>query len=522
MRSPPRLALGAAALFAVMTIIVALARPILPIDETRYLTVAWEMWQGGSRIVPHLNGAVYDHKPPLLFWLINLAWALVGTSELAARLVAPAFGVAAVLLTAVLSRRLWPEEPGRAGLAALILATTGVFLAYGTGTMFDTMLATATLLAMLALVAMRRSGDWRPVLALGAALALGAYAKGPVILVHVLPVALLMPLWADRADRPRMGPWLLRVAAAVAVAVALVGIWLVPALVLGGAEYRADVLWRQSAGRVVQAFAHERPVWFFAALLPLYLWPWGWTREGLRALAPRAIAKDEPSRLLAVWVLGAFGAFSLISSKQAHYLIPELPGLALLIAGGGPPALVVRWARPALLLPAFALLAAAAVAAAGVLGELPFNGTVIGPLALALAGAVAAGATLALCRPRRAGLAVAVVAPAFLLVLLAAVGPLLRAGYDPSPLGAALRAREAAGIAITGGTYHGQFNWAGRLDGPVALPQGAEEVAAWAAAHPGGLILSREDLAVPGLLLDGTQQFHGKDYRLYVVAGGTS
>jgi len=43
----------------------------LPIDETRYLAVAWEMRQTGEFLVPHLNGALYSQKPPLLFWLIN-------------------------------------------------------------------------------------------------------------------------------------------------------------------------------------------------------------------------------------------------------------------------------------------------------------------------------------------------------------------------------------------------------------------------------------------------------------------
>ena len=47
-------------------------RPPLPVDETRYLAVAWEMWQGGNYLVPHLNFEPYSHKPPLLFWLINI------------------------------------------------------------------------------------------------------------------------------------------------------------------------------------------------------------------------------------------------------------------------------------------------------------------------------------------------------------------------------------------------------------------------------------------------------------------
>jgi 4-amino-4-deoxy-L-arabinose transferase-like glycosyltransferase len=52
-----------------------------PIDETRYLTVAWEMWLRQDFLVPYLNGATYSHKPPLLFWLINLSWGMFGVSE---------------------------------------------------------------------------------------------------------------------------------------------------------------------------------------------------------------------------------------------------------------------------------------------------------------------------------------------------------------------------------------------------------------------------------------------------------
>ena len=42
-------------------------------DEARYAEVAREMRLLGEWFVPHLNGEVYSQKPPLLFWLINLA-----------------------------------------------------------------------------------------------------------------------------------------------------------------------------------------------------------------------------------------------------------------------------------------------------------------------------------------------------------------------------------------------------------------------------------------------------------------
>lgn len=58
--------------------ITLLTRPILPIDETRYIAVAWEMWVRGDYLVPDLNNIAYSHKPPLLFWLMQLSWFLFG------------------------------------------------------------------------------------------------------------------------------------------------------------------------------------------------------------------------------------------------------------------------------------------------------------------------------------------------------------------------------------------------------------------------------------------------------------
>src|ERR1041384_413331 len=46
-------------------------RPLLPVDETRYAAVGWEMWLRRDLLVPHLNGVPYSDKPPLLFWLFQ-------------------------------------------------------------------------------------------------------------------------------------------------------------------------------------------------------------------------------------------------------------------------------------------------------------------------------------------------------------------------------------------------------------------------------------------------------------------
>ena len=71
-------------------------RPLWPVDETRYLSVAWDMWLRGDLLVPYVNGRPYSDKPPLLFWLMHLGWAVFGVNEWWPRLIAPLCAFAAV------------------------------------------------------------------------------------------------------------------------------------------------------------------------------------------------------------------------------------------------------------------------------------------------------------------------------------------------------------------------------------------------------------------------------------------
>ncbi|MTE01098.1 phospholipid carrier-dependent glycosyltransferase [Paracoccus sp. YIM 132242] len=508
-----RAVLSAALLFALTALTLILLRPLMPVDETRYLAAAWEMRIGGSPWVPHLNGALYGHKPPLLFWLINLVWALGSVAAFPARLVAPAFAVASVVLTGLLARRLWPDQPARAGAAALILAVSPVWLVFGSTTMFDAMLTCATLLAMLALWSAARRPRRSAFVALGAAVAFGVYAKGPVILLHVLPAALAMPLWAG-PGRPSGRAWAKGLALALLAALLLVGLWLVPALMGGGAEYRTEVLWRQSGGRMVASFAHRKPWWFFLALLPPMAWPFGWTVPGLAALHPRRLWADPGARLAALWAAGAFVAFSLISGKQAHYLLPEMPALALLLAGGLP---ARRWRRRDLwlALPLVAALAGFGAAAAGLIPALVRLGDPLPVWSLALGAACLLAGIAGFGRLRSAPVALAALPLALVIGLHLALGPLLFARHDMTALGRAVAPFDARGIAVTDGSYHAQLNFAGRLRNPVARLAGPQAVETWRQAHPGGLLLDQTGLPVPGMRAVAALPYRGGTYTLH-------
>lgn len=306
-------------------------RPLFPVDETRYASIAWEMWLHGDYLVPHLNGAAYAHKPPLLFWLINLGWWLFGVNDIWPRLIAPLFSLGSLYLTYTLAKRLWPGQPQIAQDAPWFVFATFAWLVFYTMLQFDMLLLFFALLAILAVwnAHQKQPGAWW---LLTLAIGLGALSKGPVILLHVLPVALLAPLWAtDRSIRWRQ--WYLSLLSSILGGTAMGLAWAIPAAISGGEEYRNAIFWGQTANRIVHSFAHKQPWWWYIPMLPVLLLPWPLWSRLWRALPKLKNGREEASiRFLASWIVPIFLLFSLVSAKQIKYLLPLLPAFSLLAA----------------------------------------------------------------------------------------------------------------------------------------------------------------------------------------------
>lgn len=460
-----------------------LTRPLLPVDETRYLAVAWEMWQRGDFLVPHLNGEPYAHKPPLLFWLIHAGWALFGVSETWGRLVAPVVSLASLFLAARLARALWPDAGASVAIPWLLFGTL-VWTGFFTLTQFDMLLVFCVLLGALGLwqAAAGRTRGW---LWLTLALGLGLLAKGPVILLHLLPLALAAPLWAARPARGWAG-WYGRIGLGLLGGAAMVLAWAIPAAIAGGPEYREAIFWGQTANRVVDSFAHRQPFWWYLPVFPLMLLPWlAWPRLWAPVL-DGAQRRTQPLRFLGVSLLLVLAGFSLVSGKQVKYLLPLLPAALLLAALG--------WsrlpARPARAWPAVALLLVTGVALLLLprLGHAPWMGDVDGRwgvIALALAVALAWLPIGAWSRLR-----VVTAASALAVVLLhLAVVRVAAPAYDLAPLSREIARLQAAGVPLAHvGKYHGQFHFLGRLTRPIAVVPEWEALD-WARAHPEGYLV---------------------------------
>nr|WP_250152341.1 glycosyltransferase family 39 protein [Ancylobacter radicis] len=461
--------------FATLALTLLLRGPF-PVDETRYLTVAWEMWTSGDKILLHLNGEPYSHKPPLLFWLINLAWRVTGPQEWSARLMPALFLPLSVFATYRLGRDL--AGPALGARAALVLAGFTAYAALASSVMFDAMLTTASVTALIGLLraGRRQAGGWT---IFGLSVAIGLLAKGPVMLVQVLPAALLAPLWVEGMTDWRR--WYLALLGTVLLAALPVLGWAVAAAGAGGGEFAGTLLWRQTAGRMVEAFAHRRPFWFYLPLLPALLFPW-WCVSGFwNGAALASLWRERAWRLPVIMSAATLLIMSAISSKQLHYLLPALPAAALILAR-----LISTAPRRMEFGPALAVLVAGVAMLASALLA-PRYPQLLPPLAVGPGLLLVALALPVWAQRRHAWRAGAGATAALLLAgfLQAWLGGL--PAFDLTPLLARIDATRS--IAVVG-IYEGEIGYLARLTQPVDLP-GEAELPAWRAAHSDGQILAR-------------------------------
>ena len=307
-------------------------RPLMPIDETRYVSVAWEMWSSSDFLVPHLNGETYSHKPPLLFWLMSLSWWIFGVNDWTPRIISPLFALGSILLSRLVARELWRERPQISEITPFILLGTSIWLIYSTLTMFDMLLAFFVLLAIFSILKLSKSNAWHNVLLFGFAIGGGVFSKGPVVLLQILPVALLAPWWIQKNSvHFRWREWYLKVVSAVFIGASLALIWAIPAGISGGEAYRNAIFLGQTSGRLVESFAHKLPWYWYLERLPLFLLPWLFFKPLWQGVFKLNL-NDCGIRFCVAWLLPVLIMFSLVSGKRIHYLLPLMPAFALCLA----------------------------------------------------------------------------------------------------------------------------------------------------------------------------------------------
>ncbi len=299
-------------------------------DECRYVQVARELQGRSNWFYLTVHGQPYDQKPPLLFWMLAVAIQLCHGRlvEWALRLPSVLLATLAVLLTYEIGRRRFNPRMGL--LSALVLLCTPLFIVHAPSARLDVVYAGWTAIALAAWLWSEPGARWSWVRTalfwIGIA---GAFlVKGPPCFIVIACVVLVDLVRSRGRGTMSALQWM---AGALVLAAVILG-WLeMEKRVYGSAFVQGQVV-----GQTVERFmsgSHEKPIYYYLLRIPLDIFfPWSiflgltlWSLWRERAaLWPRLAS-------LVAWGLLPVIFFSLASGKRQMYLMPLLPGMALLV-----------------------------------------------------------------------------------------------------------------------------------------------------------------------------------------------
>jgi 4-amino-4-deoxy-L-arabinose transferase-like glycosyltransferase len=318
--------------------------PLLGPDEPRYAQIAREMLERGDPITPTLGGKAWFEKPALLYWMIAAAFGAFGVSEWAARLGPALCGLLTGLLVYMIGRRVElksDEDTDAGGLglwsAAALLSSAGMIV-FSRGASFD-VVVTCTLTAALAcffiaeLTVGERARRWW-LAGFYAAIGASLIAKG--LIGIILPAGIVAACFLLRREWPARG-------------IVLSLLWGAPLTLLVAASWYGPVTARHGwtfvdqfiiqhhfARYLSNKYHHPQPFYFYLPVAALFSLPWTAflvaALVGARRWEWRSRAPASRLRVYAfAWLVVPIAFFSLSGSKLPGYILPALPGAALLV-----------------------------------------------------------------------------------------------------------------------------------------------------------------------------------------------
>lgn len=329
--------------------------PFIGPDEARYAQVAREMFLHRDWITPTLAGYLWFEKPALLYWLLIVAFKLLGTSEWAARAASALCGLLTVAAVFWIARR--TERSEIAGLdsssgvpnssyrsigfwSALVAGTSGGLIAFSRAVSFD-IVVTMTIAWALALffgaeLEIGEKSRRRLLAGFYFAIGLSLLAKG--LVGFVIPFGVIGAYYTLRGKAPTRA-LRLSILWGLPLAMALAAVWYGPMFWKHGALFFDEFIIKHHFARyATNKYHHPAAIYYYLEILPLLALPWSaFLVDGiLKARKAFWKGSDDPVSKLQTfalaWILLPLIFFSLSSSKLPGYILPVLPAVAL-IAG---------------------------------------------------------------------------------------------------------------------------------------------------------------------------------------------
>ncbi|HEV8587074.1 MAG TPA: glycosyltransferase family 39 protein [Methylomirabilota bacterium] len=315
---------GVLLLSALLAAIPAGRRPFWSSDEARFALLGQDALEHGRFLVAEIRGRDYLNKPQLFFWLVALAsWPFGRVTELSAAIPGALASVGAVAGVIALGAWLWGWATG--ALAGLILATTPLHFEMAHQVLPDMML-TACLVWALYFFVTASTASWPAARLAGfyACLTGALLSKGPQALVAVAAVVVAVAL-TDGAATLRRLRLVTGLAAMLAVAA---GVWLLPYHLHSAGRFGGQVIgghymtWYLLGPWLDRLESLGVPLGVF---LP-------WTVLLVAAPLRWRQSPDAARTRIVLWVLTLWVLTALSGNFRSRYVLPILPGLALLTA----------------------------------------------------------------------------------------------------------------------------------------------------------------------------------------------
>ncbi|MGC2694473.1 MAG: glycosyltransferase family 39 protein [Candidatus Angelobacter sp.] len=334
--------------------------PLMDDADTVHAEAAREMVEHGDWVTLKIDGGFrYLEKAPLMYWLVAASYKIFGVHDWSTRLPI-ALGMLALLLVVYrMGRRFYSDEGGL--FAALALATgfgpfiytrflipemlVALWLAMG----FDFFLTSLEQTSGEQTSGEQSKRGGQPSLwvcwGLAATMALNVLTKGLIGLVFPI-AAIFLYLLLTRNLRHLLR---LRLVSSFLVFLLIAAPWHLLAGFRNPAQGEArGFFWFYFVNEHFLRFLKKRypadydtvPLWLFWGLMLVWLMPWtAFIVQAIRqvpakltALRDRLNAQQRATLVFALWPLVILIFFS-FSSRQEYYVLPGLPGVALLLGG---------------------------------------------------------------------------------------------------------------------------------------------------------------------------------------------
>lgn len=298
-------------------------------DEARYGVAASEMLRAGSPLVTTYAGATeyWNLKPPLGYWLIEMAYRVLGPTPLALRLPAAVSSIAVTGLTMTIARRL--AGSAVAVISGAVLVTSFGFVFYHGARSGELDMPLTLLLTCLFGLAEHLPYSRPARLAAGLILSIAFLLKSFALLPFVAALAAYLVL--TRGPRS-MSAWTVP-----ALVLALVAsVWSVARSVSEASTefirrmFLEDLVLRTTA--VIDSGQHNGPFDYVWALgdrfAPWLLFIAAATWSSSRFLAERT--SSDASTLLWTYALVPLALFSVAQTHHSWYILPTYPAWSII------------------------------------------------------------------------------------------------------------------------------------------------------------------------------------------------